>query len=72
MFAAAICGGFGFFCIQDVKLNSLLCEEFGCFFAGKFVWFLVTPLCAYLIYKYFDISHTEAENERESYYERTN
>jgi len=58
---AALAGGFGFFCIYDAKLNIYLCEKLSCFFAGKFVWFSVTPICAYLIHSYYNATHDQPQ-----------
>jgi len=57
---AALLGVTGFMSFTDLRINSALCNEFSCFFAGQFVWFAVTPICAYLIGEYYFITHKPA------------
>ena len=42
---ASLAGGIGYLSIIDFKISQYLCEKLSCFFAGSFLWFLVTPIC---------------------------
>lgn len=46
-------GGFGFFSLLSSRINSWLCNHFGCHFASSFVWFLVTDTAIYFIYRFY-------------------
>jgi len=50
---ATIAGAFGFFSLLDSKIDIFLCEHLGCHFSGNFWWFLVTDICIYYIYRYY-------------------
>jgi hypothetical protein len=46
-------GGFGFFSLLDYKLQVYLCENLSCWFGTEFIWFLVTDISIYWIYKFY-------------------
>jgi hypothetical protein len=54
---AAVLGGLGFFAMAFNSLNEKLCDIFSCNFSGDFLWFLVTPICLHLVFKYYQESH---------------
>ncbi len=58
-FLAAVFGVCGISSMADPKIEVFLCETLSCRFAGQFWWFLVTPICAYLVFEYFMATHNE-------------
>jgi len=59
---AGILGAIGFFGIMDGDENTWLCEHFGCHVTVDFIWFLVTPLCAYYIYEFYLSTHSSSKD----------
>jgi hypothetical protein len=53
LFYCAFAGGFGFFSLLNMKLTVFLCEKMGCYITTEFIWFLVTDIAIYYIYKYY-------------------
>lgn len=51
-------GGFGLLSIMEGKWMIWLCEHLSCYFGTDFIWFIVTDIAIYFIYKYYVARHT--------------
>ena len=50
---AGVAGGVGLAAVAVPSFMVWLCENFGCHFAGMFVWFFLTDVSMWCLYKYW-------------------
>ena len=64
LFLAALSGGIGFFPLIDSKAQNYLCESFGCHWNAQTLWFIMTDVAIYFIYRYYNTraSYSKIQN----------
>jgi len=56
---AGLSGFFGLIAVMVPSIDSLLCHKFGCHFAGDFVWFVLSDVAVWALYKYYIATHAD-------------
>lgn len=51
--ASCLTGGFGLASITDQNIAIWFCHNFGCFFGGEFMWFLLSDIAMYCCFRYY-------------------
>ena len=64
MLLAGLLGGAGLLSERLHSFDIWLCQHFTCYFSGFFWWFFVTPICCWLIYRFYMATHQVEEKER--------
>jgi len=56
---AGLSGFIGLVAVMDPTVDIWLCHTFGCHFSGHFVWFVLSDVSVWALYKYYIATHVE-------------